>query len=93
MKYDNTLRSFQIFTQDPAFEGSHEYEVSAYLTDYPVTKTADGEATGLIVINTPCHDALLTYAPTNWPTTYQYIATFVADTQTILDSDVQSTVL
>ena len=70
MKYDNTLRSFKIFTEDPAFEGSHEYEVSAYLTDYPVTKTAEEGAIGLIKIHTPCHDAILTYAPTNWPTPY-----------------------
>ena len=48
MKYDNTLRSFKIFTEDPALKGSHDYEVSAYLTDYPVTKTAEGGAVGLI---------------------------------------------
>ena len=48
VNYGNTLRSFRIFTKDPAFEGSHEYEVSAYLTDYPVTKTAVGDAVGTI---------------------------------------------
>ena len=32
VSHDDSLRSFTIFTDDPAFKGSQEYTVSAYLT-------------------------------------------------------------
>ena len=57
-----------------------------------------GEDSGLgftwtATLESPCHEATLTYAPSNWPAPYQYIASFSGDVQTILDNDVASSEL
>ena len=50
-----------------------------------------------VVMKSPCHDATLTYFPTNWlnfaSPLHQYVASLPADELTILDSDVTSSEL
>lgn len=60
--------------------------------------TPEGTDTGIgftftVTFKSPCHDATLTYLPSNWPAPYEYIASLATDTQTVLATDVTSTEL
>ena len=63
-----------------------------------VTAVTLGVDTGIgftwkATLESPCFDATLTYAPSNWPIPYQYFATYPADVKDILGADVSSTEL
>ena len=76
MAYDQSINTFEIYSEDFSLLGDRNITVASFLTQYPVTKSLTPDASTTIEILNPCDDpfSLTSTAQTN-PPDYIYKST------------------